>query len=125
MATAVLERSLGGSKIAPILKSPKRILVVEHDAAIRKVLHHLFSPEGYEVEVLPDVFPALDLLHPATACALILDVDKVGASRGDLLQRIAATRPGLPLVVMEFQPRYRGKGTFLRAGRGRLFDNPI
>ena len=46
MATAVLERSLSGPKIVPVLKSTKRILVIEHDAALRKVLHHLFSSEA-------------------------------------------------------------------------------
>jgi DNA-binding response OmpR family regulator len=116
MATAVLERSISRPTIAPVLKSTKRILVVEHDAAIRNVLHHLFSSEGYEVEVLPDVFPALDVLHQVTASALILDLGKVRALRRDLLQRIAAIRPGLPLVVMSSNPDIEEKVLLLELG---------
>ncbi len=116
MASAVLERSISGPQIAPVLKPINRILLVEHDAAIWKVLHHLFSSEGYEVEVLPDVFPALDVLHQVTASALIVDLGKVGASRRDLLQRIAAIRPGLPLVVMSSNPDIEEKALFLELG---------
>ena len=40
-----------------------RIVVVEHDPALRKVLQRLFSAEGYEVEVVSGgVFP-LDMLR--------------------------------------------------------------
>ena len=97
MATAVLERSLSGPNIVPVPKSTKRILVVEHDGALRRVLHHLFSSEGYDVEVLADAFPDLDMLHQMTASALILDLGRVGASRCDLVRQIAGSRPGLPL----------------------------
>jgi DNA-binding response OmpR family regulator len=125
MATAVMERSISGPKFVPTPESTKRILVVEHDTAIRKVLHHLFSSAGYEVEVLSDVFAALDVLHQMTASALILDLGKVAASGCDLLQRIAATRPGLPLLVMSSNPDIEEKVLFLELGADDYLTIPF
>jgi DNA-binding response OmpR family regulator len=125
MATAVLEKSLSGPNIGPVLKSTKRILVVEHDAALRKVLHHLFSSEGYDVEVLADAFPDLDLLHQMTASALILDLGWVGVWRCDLLRQIAESRPGLPLVVLSSNPDVEEKVLFLELGADDYLTIPF
>jgi len=125
MATAVLERSVSGPHIGPVPRSTKRILVVEHDAALRKVLHHLFSSEGYDVEVLPDAFPDLDVLHQMTASALVLDLGRVGASRCDLLRQIAGSRPGLPLVVLSSNPDVEEKVLFLELGADDYLTIPF
>ncbi|HEX3738744.1 MAG TPA: response regulator transcription factor [Terriglobales bacterium] len=125
MATAVLERSLSSPKIVPVLKSTKRILVIEHDAALRKVLHHLFSSEGYQVEFLPDAFPDVEALHEMTISALILDLGRVGASRCDLLRQIAGARPGLPLIVVSSNPDVKEKILVLELGADDYLTIPF
>jgi DNA-binding NtrC family response regulator len=35
----------------------ERIVVIEHDGALRKILRRLFSSEGYEVDVVSMVSP--------------------------------------------------------------------
>jgi DNA-binding response OmpR family regulator len=125
MATAVLERSLSGPNIVPVLKSTKRILVIEHDAALRKVLHHLFSSEGYEVEFLPDAFPDVDEPHEMTPSALILNLGRVGASRCDLLRQIAGARPRLPLIVVSSNPDIEEKILVLELGADDYITIPF
>jgi ActR/RegA family two-component response regulator len=44
----------------------ERILVVEHDGALRKVLRRLFSSEGYEVDVISDRAAGLEMLRKRT-----------------------------------------------------------
>jgi DNA-binding response OmpR family regulator len=125
MATAVLETSPSGPNISTVLKSTKRILVVEHDAALRKVLHHLFSSEGYDVEVLVDALPDLDVIYQMTASALILNLGGVGASRCDLLRQIAGARPRLPLVVVSSNPDVEEKVLFLELGADDYLTIPF
>jgi CheY-like chemotaxis protein len=38
------------------------VLVIEHDAVLRKILRQLLSSEEYEVEVVPDVVVGLEIL---------------------------------------------------------------
>jgi DNA-binding response OmpR family regulator len=125
MATAVLERSVSGPNIGVLPKSIKRILVVEHDAALRRVLHHLFSSVGYDVEVLTDALTDLDVIHQMTASALILDLGRVGASRCDLLRQIAESRPALPLVVLSSNPDVEEKVLLLELGADDYLTIPF
>jgi hypothetical protein len=43
--------------------SVERILIIEHDVALRKILQRLFSSEGYAVEVVPDAVCGLERLR--------------------------------------------------------------
>ena len=52
----------------------ERILVIEHDGALRKVLQRLFSSEGYEVDVAFDAVCGLEKLRQGVPAAVILDL---------------------------------------------------
>jgi DNA-binding response OmpR family regulator len=39
-----------------------RILVIEHDSALQKILQRLFSSKGYEVEVVSGSVAGLEIL---------------------------------------------------------------
>ena len=77
-----------------------RILIIEHDSALRKVLRRLFSSEGYDVEVVPDSVVALDLLRQQLFSAVILDLRHPGSSGCDLCKKLADSISGLPLLVL-------------------------
>lgn len=63
MATATLSATLNnpisGLRLAPM----GRILIIEDDSALRKVLRRLFSSEGYEVDVASDAVCGLERLR--------------------------------------------------------------
>jgi DNA-binding response OmpR family regulator len=120
MATATLSATLNtpisGLRLAPL----GRILVIEGDSALRKVLRHLFSSEGYEVDVAPDAVCGLERLRQGTPAAVVLDLPRPGSSGCDLCKKIANLIPGLPLVILSpgtpvrnsqswFKPRQQGR----------------
>ena len=74
-----------------------RILVIEDDGALRKVLRRLFSSEGYEVDVVPANLADLDMFRQIPPSAVILDLPYAESLGCDLCRKIANLIPGLPL----------------------------
>ena len=63
VATTMLGAALNSLISEPRPVMMDRILVVEDDGAMRKILLRLFSSEGYEVDVVPDVVCGLERLR--------------------------------------------------------------
>jgi DNA-binding response OmpR family regulator len=76
-----------------------RILVIEHDRALQKILQRLFSSEGYEVDVVPGGMAGLEMLRQRPPSLVVLDLPYAESS-GDLYREIANLIPGLPLVIL-------------------------
>jgi DNA-binding response OmpR family regulator len=94
----------------------QRILVIEHDGALRKVLQRLFSSEGYEVDVAFDAVCGLERLRQEVPAAVILDVPRPGSSGCDLCREIANLVPGLPLVILSASSNVTHKVLLLEIG---------
>ncbi len=80
--------------------SPLRVWLVDDDASIRWVLERALRSDG----ILPQVFdaaePVLAALASDTPDVLITDVRMTGRSGIELLKRVHATHPALPVIVM-------------------------
>ena len=94
----------------------ERILVIEHDGALRKVLQQLFSSEGYEVDVAFDAVCGLERLRQGAPAAVILDLPRPGSSGCDLCREIANLVPGLPLVILSASSNVSNKVLLLEMG---------
>ena len=116
MATATLAASLNTpiSELRPA--AMERILVVEDDGALRKILQRLFSSEGYEVDVLPDAVSGLERLCQGVPAAVILDLPRPGSSGYDLCKKIADLIPDLPLVILSGSSKVADKVLLLEMG---------
>ncbi|HWY53817.1 MAG TPA: response regulator transcription factor [Terriglobales bacterium] len=116
MATATLPPTLNPpiSELRPALI--ERILVIEADGALRKILRQLFSSEGYEVDLVPDGIGGLETLRQGAPTAVILDLQHAGSSGCDLCRRIANSIPGLPLVILSARSDVAEKVLFLEMG---------
>jgi DNA-binding response OmpR family regulator len=116
MATATLSATLdapiSGLQLAPM----GRILVIEDDSALQKVLRRLFSSEGYEVDVAPDAVCGLERLRQGTPTAVVLDLPRPGSSGCDLCRKIANLIPGLPLVILSESSDVADKVLLLEIG---------
>jgi len=100
MATATLAATLK-APISELRPAPmERILVIEDDHALRKVLGRLFSSEGYEIDVVPDAVCGLERLRQGVPAAVVLDLPRPGSSGCDLCKKIANLVPGLPLIIL-------------------------
>lgn len=116
MATATLAATLN-APISELRPAPmERILVIEDDLALRKILARLFSSEGYEVDVVPDAVSGLERLRQGVPAAVILDLPRPGSSGCDLCKKIANLVPGLPLVILSGSSDVADKVLLLEMG---------
>jgi DNA-binding response OmpR family regulator len=116
MATATLSATLN-TPISGLRTAPAgRILVIEDDVVLRKVLRRVFSSEGYEVDVASDAVCGLERLRQETPAAVVLDLPRPGSSGCDLCKKIASLTPGLPLVILSGSSDVADKVLLLEMG---------
>jgi DNA-binding response OmpR family regulator len=100
MASTILRTALDPDIVETRDAIRDRILVIEGDDALRKILRRLFSSEGYEVDAVPDAACGLERLSQGVPSAAVIDLPRPGSSGCDLCKRIANSIPGLPLVIL-------------------------
>jgi len=116
MATTTLATTLN-TPMSELRPAPtERILVIEHDIALRKILLRLFSSEGYEVDVVPDGVAALEMLRQKPPRAVILDLLRPGSSGCDVYKMIANLIPGLPFLILSASLEVADKVLLLEMG---------
>jgi DNA-binding response OmpR family regulator len=100
MATASLAATLNTpmSELQPVPRN--RILVIEDDGALRKILRRLFSSVGYEVDVVPDAVRGLEILRQRVPAVVVLDLPSPESSGRNVCKKIEELIPGLPLVIL-------------------------
>ena len=111
----------------PDLRPPvmDRILVIEHDGALRKILERLFSSEGYQVDVVPSGQDGLDALRQRQPIAVVLDLPFPASSGSDLCREIASLIPGLPFVILASSANIADKLLLLDTGAGDYVTIPF
>ena len=116
MATTTLAATLNAPlyELRPV--TIDRILVIENNSALRKILHRLFSSEGYDVEVVPNGEAALEMLRHRPFSAVIVDLRHPASSGIDLCRQIANIISGMPLVILSASPQVADKVLFLEMG---------
>lgn len=102
-----------------------RILVIEDDGALRKVLRRLFSSEGYEVDVVPANLADLDMFRQRPPSAVILDLPYAESLGCDLCRKIANLIPGLPLVILSASSDVADKVLLLEMGADDYVSIPF
>jgi DNA-binding response OmpR family regulator len=107
------------------LAPTERILVIEDDVALRKILRRLFSSEGYEVDVVPDGVSGLEMLHQRAPAAVILDLLRPGSSGCDLCKEIAKLIPGMPLLILSASCDVADKVLLLEIGADDYMTIPF
>jgi DNA-binding response OmpR family regulator len=125
MATAILAATLNTAIAELRPATMDRILVVEADRAMQRVLQRLFSSEGYEVDVVPDGAAGLQMLRQQPPSALILDLRHSASSGCDLCRKIVDLIPGLPLVILSASPDVADKVLLLEMGADDYLTIPF
>jgi DNA-binding response OmpR family regulator len=82
----------------------ERILVVEDDTDLQRMLTFALTRLGYQVQTSPDGLHALNLLQEAApeerAELILTDVQMPGLDGIELLRRVRADDPDMPVIVM-------------------------
>jgi DNA-binding response OmpR family regulator len=102
-----------------------RILVIEHDGALRKILQRLFSSEGYAVDVVPGAVAGLEMLRQRPPSVVVLDLPYPESSGCDLCRNIANLIPGLPLVILSASSDVADKVRLLESGADDFVTIPF
>ena len=103
----------------------QRILVIEHDRALRKILQRLFSSEGYEVDVAPNGVAGLEMLRQRPPSVVVLDLPYAESPSSDLCRKIAHLTPGLPLVILSASSDVAHKVLLLEMGAADYVSIPF
>ena len=77
-----------------------RVWLVDDDASICWILERALRKDGMTPRAFEAVGPALDALCSDEPDVLITDIRMPGQSGLELLRRVRATRPDLPVIVM-------------------------
>jgi two-component system, cell cycle sensor histidine kinase and response regulator CckA len=78
----------------------ERILVIEDDAAVRRITERILTASGYDVIAAPDGVAALGLPGLADVDLVVTDVVMPGMPGPQLVDELRRRRPGLPAIFM-------------------------
>jgi DNA-binding response OmpR family regulator len=104
---------------------PKRILIIEDDAAIRRGLVDALEFSGYGVLQAAEGDAGLRLALRATYDLLLLDLILPGPSGFDILQAVREARPTLPVIILTARGEEADRVRGLRLGADDYVVKPF
>ncbi len=104
--------------------APLRVLVIDDEPPIRKLLRMGLSTQGYEILEAPNGKTALDLLAQEPGL-IILDLGLPDIQGLDLLRMIRARSEGIPIVVLSSRGDEAGKVQALDFGADDYVTKPF
>jgi DNA-binding response OmpR family regulator len=125
MASITLAETLNSPRSELRPAAMDRILIIEHDRALQRILQRLFSSEGYEVDVVASSVAGLEMLRQRPPSAVVLDLPYAESSGSDLCRKIANLIPGLPLVILSTSSDVAHKARLLEMGADEYVTIPF
>jgi CheY-like chemotaxis protein len=83
-----------------LAKSVGKILVVDDEPEVRLVLAEFLESQGYEVAAAASGAEALAMVDSANPHVVLLDVTMPDMDGVETLKRLAAAKPGLPIIMV-------------------------
>jgi len=77
-----------------------KILVIDDEAAVRKVIVRMLTSAGHEVNAAPDGFEGLRVWRELGADLVITDVHMPEMSGVQVIRELRAAAPALPVIAM-------------------------
>jgi DNA-binding response OmpR family regulator len=103
----------------------ERILVIEDDGAVRRVLKRLFESEGYSVQLTADGISGLEAFRKNPPSALILDLRLPGIAGQEVCREITRIAPRLPILVLSADTEVLDKVLLLEMGASDYLTKPF
>ena len=101
-----------------------RLLIIDDEPSIRESLETLLTLEGFDVTLAFDGAMGLDTLSRAEFDLLLLDLALPGESGIDLLPRITAMHPQLPVIMITAFGTVNNVVDAIRAGAENFVQKP-
>jgi len=113
------------SAISPVVRSRRRILVVDDEKAIRETLAQALEQDGYEVDATGDVGDAVALLGRIQVDLLVTDLVLPGGSGLEVARTVKRTHPGTPVVLVTGWPGRVDPETLDAQGIDAIVEKPV
>src|SRR5271170_155011 len=101
----------------------KKILLVDDDSAIRKILLRLLSEEGYSVLPAANGVEALEFASVAKFDLVLLDLNMPQKNGWETFEQLTSQDPLLPVIVITARPNQLFPA--LASGVGALLEKPL
>jgi EAL domain-containing protein (putative c-di-GMP-specific phosphodiesterase class I) len=108
-----------------LLDGPGRVLVVDDESAVRRMLARLVGGAGYEVDTAPDGHSAQQLLVEHSYELVISDVAMPGMDGLELLQMVRRHDLDLPVILITGQPSLQSAVRAIEYGTFRYLPKPF
>lgn len=105
----------------------KRILIVEDDASMRKVLHARLKTEGFDAVPMADAVTAFAEVRRQPPDLILLDLGLPGGGGLNLMQRLQSIpkHAVIPIIVLSARERSTGiEAEVLDKGASAFFQKP-
>jgi two-component system, OmpR family, alkaline phosphatase synthesis response regulator PhoP len=107
------------------VKPMDRILIVEDDRAVQKVLRRLFEAEGFAVDVKGDGKTALEAFRATAPSAIVLDLRLPSMSGRDVCREVKQQIPTLPIIILSATADVTDKVLLLELGADDYVTKPF
>jgi DNA-binding response OmpR family regulator len=107
------------------VKPMDRILIVEDDRAVQKVLRRLFEAEGFAVDVKGDGKSALEAFRATAPSAIVLDLRLPSMSGRDVCREVKQQIPTLPIIILSATADVTDKVLLLELGADDYVTKPF
>ena len=101
----------------------KRVLLVDDEPGVRRMLSRLLEEEGYAVLPAADGREALELAASKAPQLVLLDLNLPAQNGWDIFERLGAKHPYLPVIIITARPNQIFPA--LAAGAGALMEKPL
>ncbi|MBC8247337.1 MAG: sigma-54-dependent Fis family transcriptional regulator, partial [Deltaproteobacteria bacterium] len=102
-----------------------RILIVDDDEDICEMLSQLIQKEGFKAVVANDGEPALKAIRSFSPDVVLLDMQMPEMDGTVVLQKIQASDPDLPVIIITAYGKIRGAVEAIRAGAHGYLAKPF
>ena len=103
----------------------KKILVVDDEPEVRKLMEHFLIDRGYEVRVAGNGREGLDALDTFTPDLVLLDMHMPELDGLETLKRIAARAPSLPVIMVTVNDDVETTARLLQLGAADYVPKPF
>lgn len=107
------------------MNSNGHILIIDDEAALRKTLARIFQQSGFEVTTAENAEQGLDFLKTTDFDLVFTDLRMPGIHGLEMLKRIHADYPSLPVVLFTAQPDVNSAVEALRHGATDYLLKPL
>jgi DNA-binding NtrC family response regulator len=91
-----------------IERSKRRILIVDDEAPIKRLLAELFSNAGFDVRVASSADEAIGICESEPIDVLLSDIEMPGLNGYELVEALIARKPQMRAVLMSGFDRWHG-----------------